>query len=265
MLCAIKKSLLVGFLSLASAAVASPQIAQNSNGLNQGEQIKPGAAELLKLGTAFEGQLKKSLVQSMGLNEELFQISVSGLSTTPSFLDLDYELELVEIFGVGTQGASRVDGLISIPANIKINNERIEEVILSAAVKVTGPVWVAAENLHRGEVINRQKLRLTQLPWSRVPTHVLMTRAEDLEGRSIKYAVQQGAFVSKENLGKKNIIKNGDAVSLTIQSGPGVFIRSRAIAKQGGKLGDVIRVEQPQTRKTVRAVVVGAKKVEVQL
>lgn len=253
MLCAFKKSLILASLLFTSLSLASSELALEKL---DSEQV---------LVEQFQTALKNEIVAKMGLPENLFQVKVENFSTVPHIDFSKNSVDLVEIFGVGTGGSSRLDGLLSVPANIKLNKTRIEEVTLSAAVKVTGPVWVAAENLHRGEVINRQKLRLTQLPWSRVPTHVLMTRAEDLEGRSIKYAVQKGAFVSVENLGRKDMIKNGEAVSLTIQSGPGVFIRSRAIAKQGGKLGDIIRVEQPQTKKTVRAVVVGSKKVEVQL
>ena len=229
-----------------------------------GELKAESKGENITLEDSFASHLKQSLSQRMKLESKLFDIKVSNLLVMPPVKE-GSKVELVELFAIGSNGATRMDGLISIPANILVDKKTIQEVTLSGLVKVNGPVWVAASSIPRAKVVQQDSLRLTKMPWSRLPSNAFLTKKEDLVGRALKRTVSRGAIIYPDILKGRDAVKNGDAVVLTIQSGPGVTIRSRALAKQAGSIGDVIRVEQPETRKELRAIITGRNKVEVQL
>jgi len=213
---------------------------------------------------SFADLLVGQMSSKMDLDSSLFEVTVSNLLIMPP-VEASDKIELLEIFALGTHGSSRIDGLISVPASIRINQQSIEEVTLSGLVKVTGPVWVAASTLNRDQVISADSMRLTTMPWSRLPSNAFLTSQSDLNGRALKRTVSRGSILYPELLRGPSAVKIGSAVVLTVQSGPGVIIRSRALAKQAGSIGEVIRVEQLETKKIVRGLITGPNKVEVQL
>ncbi len=221
-------------------------------------------AKSSSLEAEFSAQLKEQLSQRMNLQSDLFDVEVSNLMIVPPVSN-NSKIELLEIFALGSSGSSRVDGLLSIPANIRIDSKSIEEVTLSGVVKVTGPVWVASAALVRDQVVSEESITLTKMPWSRLPSNAFLTSQSDLVGRALRRSVSRGGILYSGILKGRSAVKIGASVVLTVQSGPGVMIRSRAFAKEAGSVGDFIKVEQPETKKILQAVITGPNKVEVQL
>lgn len=209
--------------------------------------------------------IQQEIAQEMGLEHELFEVSMNNLMLMPPVDEKAESIELMEIYSLGMGGATRLDGLISLPSTVKINNEKIVEVTLTGALQVIGPVWVSKGRVVQGQTLSENDLLLTKMPWSRLPTGAFLMGKDQLVGKVLKRSAMRGSVLFPAILKEPYAVKRGEAVSLTIQSGPGVFIRSRAVATQSGGVGEMITIEQPQTRRKLRALVTGSKKVEVQL
>ena len=216
--------------------------------------------------TQFVVHLKKSFAEKMEIPADSFEVRAENLQFFPAIApDLLTRVQIQDVMGLGTAGANRVDGLFTLSLSLKYPDSSVREHQISGLLNVVGPVWVSKRVLNRGEVIQSSDLTLVRLPWSQLATGVALTRQDELVGRSLRKLLNVGTPMLGAFLETTPSVKTGDLVEHTVQSGPGVLIRSRAIAKQAGRLGEFIRVEQSDTRKPLQALVTGDKMVEVQL
>jgi len=214
----------------------------------------------------FVARLRTSFAERMDLPADIFDVRAENLVFFPPLpLGLARQPELLDVMGIGSAGASRIDGLFTMSVTLKYPDGTVREHQVSGLMQVSGPVWVAKQTLNRGHVLAADDLAMQRLPWSQLATGVALTRKDELVGRASRSLIQVGAPLYAAVLEIAPSVKTGDLVELTVQSGPGVMIRSRAVARQTGRVGDFIRVEQSDTRKPLQALVTGDKTVEVQL
>lgn len=81
-------------------------------------------------------------------------------------------------------------------------------------------------------------------------------------GRETKRSIYVGRTILPEDVGPVTIIRRNDVVSLTFASAL-LGLRTEARALSSGGIGETISVMNTDTRVTVRATIVGHKKVEV--
>lgn len=213
----------------------------------------------------FEDKLQHYFSDRMNVSASEFEVNVANLVIYPEINEGRDGAKLIEIMGLGSSGSQRFDGLFTVSSTMQNIRNQISEHQISGIMSVTGPVWVSSAILNRGKVIDDSDLALIRLPWKNLATGVALTSKNDMVGRSVKRFIGRGASISNDLLEESPSVKAGDIVELTVQSGPGVMIRSRAVAKQKGRVGDYIKVEQSDTRKLLQALVTGEKQVEVQL
>jgi flagella basal body P-ring formation protein FlgA len=214
----------------------------------------------------FVSRLKQTFAAKMVLPAESFDVRAENLTFFPAVSPEAFSgAEILDVMGLGTAGASRVDGLFTMSLTLKYLDQSVREHQVSGLMHVTGPVWVSKGILNRGRILAASDIELVRLPWSQLATGVALTRKEDLVGRSVRKYLASGTPLFGSFLETAASVNMGDTVELTVQSGPGVMIRSRAVAKQSGRVGEFIRVEQSDTRKPLQALVTGDKSVEVQL
>lgn len=218
------------------------------------------------LESQFVARLKKSFSEKMDLPPEAFEVRAENLQFFPAIApEFAARVEILDVMGLGTAGANRIDGLFTLSLSLKYPDASVHEHQISGLMSVVGPVWVSKRILNRGEIVQASDLSMIRLPWSQLATGVALTRQDELVGRSVRKLLNVGTPMLGAFLEAAPSVKTGDLVELTVQSGPGVLIRSRAIAKQTGRVGEYIRVEQSDTRKPLQAIVTGEKSVEVQL
>jgi flagella basal body P-ring formation protein FlgA len=212
-------------------------------------------------------QVEKNIQEQIALEMKVpitsLQVEIENLTSYPEVGEL--ENSQVRVLGLGTTGSRRLDGLFTLNALIDRPNAQSQEVQLSGIMKVVGPVYVARKNINRGELVSEDALNSVQMPWRVLPTGAGGVPVSDLVGRTSKVMISAGSPVYPDILEQAMAIRSGDLVELTVLSGPGVMIRSRAIARQEGRMGDTIKIEQPDTKKLLIGTVVGQKAVEVQL
>jgi flagella basal body P-ring formation protein FlgA len=216
--------------------------------------------------TQFVSRLKQAFASKMEMPAESFDVRAENLRFFPALsTEVLSGSEILDVMGLGAAGASRIDGLFAMSITLKYPDHSVREHQVSGLMHVTGPVWVTKEILNRGRIVTAGDIELIRLPWSQLATGVALTRKDDLVGRAVRKYLARGTPLFGTFLETAASVNMGDTVELTVQSGPGVMIRSRAVAKQSGRVGEFIRVEQSDTRKPLQALVTGDKSVEVQL
>ena len=206
--------------------------------------------------------IRSNLAKRMGRDESEYDVAIESLTAMPG---LSSKITgPILLLGLGSQGSQRLEGLFNL--NLSIPTERgNQEIQVSGLLKVTGPVVVAKNNLPHGHKIAEEDLQVMRLPWRGLSNGIPGTAMADLVGQRTRTHIGVGTAIHPDLLDEPLAFQSGDLVELLIQSGPGVMIRSRGIAKQEGRVGDTIRIEQPDTKKKLSAIIRGPKSVEVNL
>jgi flagella basal body P-ring formation protein FlgA len=210
----------------------------------------------------FAEAVRAQIARRMKLPESHFDVRVERLDLMPA-VDTG-NLEIVQILGLGTEGSQRVDGLFSVPVTIR-TSAGLSEVRATGILAVNGPVYVSRHALKTGDVLAAMDLDVARMSWRSLPTGAALRTPTELVGLRVRQALNAGSALHLGQLEEAPAVRAGETIEITLISGNGVLIRTRAIARAGGKIGDVIRVEQPDTQKTLSVVVSGLRKAEVRL
>ena len=236
-------------------------------GVFAGAPAKAQGMSEAELTTRIATQLQWALAERMGLTADVsrFHVTLESAHFLPSISKIPMQkFNGIEILGLGTAGSRRLEGLMTLP--IRIRGDLLQaETQMTAVVRVTGPVWTLKKNFTRDEIATGNDLQITELPWNTLPSAATSFRKETILGKRARAHYQAGSVVFEEMFDEPMDVGRGDVVDLTVVSGPGVMIRSRAVASQAGRRGDVIRIEVQNSKKPLQAVIVGNKTVEVKL
>lgn len=190
------------------------------------------------------------------------RVQVSALQLRPSLELVDWKD--IQVFGVGLSQAG-MQGMFSLPIQVLTKDGRYVSANAFGVIDVIAPVYVAANEIHSNDIIGESQLRRAMMPWKMLNPGFDPLTKEQILGRRSKVRLSAGSAIYSQVLDEPLAVKNGDTVSLTLISGPGVLIRSRAVARSNGKVGDHIKVLNPQTQKQMDVLVTAEKEVEVSL
>jgi flagella basal body P-ring formation protein FlgA len=254
--------LMIGLGGLGGLAFAVP--AQ----LRSGAAVATAESGLLSKGfeDSFVRSVRAQLAAKLGEPESEFRVEARSLRVQPALEP--HRIRSVQVLGLGALASRRLEGLVTVPVFVRYETDRGEremEYSVSGILQVVGPVYTTRANLPRGHVMQPEDLNVTALPWRGLASDALGLPRADIVGRRVKSLITAGTPVSSAQLDEPFAVKTGELVDLTVVAGPGVMIRSRALAKQEGRVGDLVRVEQPDTKKALSAVVTGPRTVEVRL
>jgi flagella basal body P-ring formation protein FlgA len=131
----------------------------------------------------------------------------------------------------------------------------------TARVVVSAPHVETTRGLSRGTVLAGDDLREAAGELIGVPLRHLPT-LETLRGGRLIRDLGQGDVVTGQIVQEVPYVRSGDVVVVHVRIGP-VIADGRAIASQNGGPGDVIRLVNPESRRTLRGRVVAPGEVEV--
>lgn len=190
------------------------------------------------------------------------RVQISTMQLRPSIEFVDWKE--IQVFGVGLSQAG-MQGMFSLPIQVITKDGRYLTSNAYGAIDVIAPVYVAASEIHANDILSESQLRRAMMPWKMLNAGFDPLTKEQIVGRRSKIRLSAGSALYSQVLDEPLAVKNGDAVSLTLISGPGVLIRSRAVARSNGKIGDHIKVLNTQTQKQMDVVVTAEKEVEISL
>jgi flagella basal body P-ring formation protein FlgA len=208
--------------------------------------------------------VEEHLARRMQIPASNFQVEVSQLRLSEFSNDKSLIIRHVEVLDMEQATARRFQGLCNLPVLLTTNKGTFDAKI-QALVQVIGPAFVAARNLRTDSQIGASDIRMVQLPWRQMNAGTIGQPLAELLGKRVRQMINAGEPVYGLLLENPFDIRPGEIVDLTIHSGPGVMIRSRAQAQESGRVGEAISLVQPDTKKRIRAIVTGQKAVEVRL
>ncbi len=129
-------------------------------------------------------------------------------------------------------------------------------------VSITATVLVAKRYITKGEKIGPDNTTLIEQDITHLYKSYL-TSARQCEGLVARSSIPEGHVISPENLTSPILVNNGAIVTIQAQS-PNILVRTLGVAKQRGRRGDIIRVENLQSKKIIYAKVTAKNLVTVE-
>ncbi|MEK7475390.1 MAG: flagellar basal body P-ring formation chaperone FlgA [Candidatus Coatesbacteria bacterium] len=156
--------------------------------------------------------------------------------------------------------ARRLVGLVPVMVEAWADGERVARVMLSYRVhaRVTGVQ--AARSLEPGTVLAEADLTDAEADLAEVPEDAATSR-DTLVGQRVLRPMQAGAWVRRSAVAQPLQVRRGSQVMLVARIGS-VEARASAQAREEGGAGDIITVVNLNSKRSLRARVVGAGLVE---
>jgi len=150
---------------------------------------------------------------------------------------------------------------LGTPLAFTLLNGPSASVRVSADVRVTVPHARVARPIERGQILDAMDLTevtdvVVGLPLKQLPT------ADELIGARAVRPLNTGEIVQSAFVARRQAVRAGDPV-IAVARIEGVEVSARFTAADGGNIGDVIRIVNPDSRRTLRGRVVDVGKVEV--
>jgi len=130
-----------------------------------------------------------------------------------------------------------------------------DQVLMTDDIVDARPVVVATRNLMRGDVIDASMLALQELDRRNVPPDHLVSLA-GLEQAEVMGPIRAGEPLRSSQLRPSLMVRKGQQVVLTVASG-GMEISVRVEALEDARLGDQVKLRNPESGRAIAGVVTG--------
>jgi flagella basal body P-ring formation protein FlgA len=142
---------------------------------------------------------------------------------------------------------------------LSANGARIGSVV--ARLKVTGPAVRSSRPLARGEeiataAVEMEDVELTGVLLDRLPT------MEEIVGAQARRDIRAGELLTDAAVIVPLLVKSGDEVRVSVSAGA-VQVTGIGRASGSGRVGDLIRVLMPSSRRGLKARITGPGSVEI--
>ncbi len=125
-----------------------------------------------------------------------------------------------------------------------------------ATVGGTRKVVVATQVMRTGSIANRELLREVEVSAQGSEAQLIVSLSE-AENSEFVREVQPGVPLHTYDLRRAVVIKQGQVVTLTVGQGNGFNITARVEALQDGKIGEQIRLKNPESGRLLTGIVTG--------
>jgi len=152
-------------------------------------------------------------------------------------------------------------GTVVLHLRVEAAGGVVRHLRVSATIDRRRPVWVAANDLRRGTVVEAASLRRGYLEWGAVPRDRVM-RSADAMGMQLSRSLRVGDVVRVSQLQAVPVVRRGDRVTLVAHHGP-LQVRARGVVREAGGHNERVRVTNATSGKVVMGTVVDGTTVEV--
>jgi flagella basal body P-ring formation protein FlgA len=150
-----------------------------------------------------------------------------------------------------------------VTAEVRCAGPKAWKIHVSARLVVYQEVVVVARSLQRGSVLTASDILLAEIDTSSLP-YGYLNRPDHAIGHELRRSVDAGNPVTPSVLVASAILKRGQQVTLEARSG-GMAVRMAGVAREDGIMGQVIAVENRNSKRVVHAIVRSGRTVEVLL
>jgi flagella basal body P-ring formation protein FlgA len=150
-----------------------------------------------------------------------------------------------------------------VTAEVRCPGSRPWRLYVPVRVSVTKTLLVAAVPLERGKILAASDVILAEREVGALPGGYL-TAPEAAVGRVVRRAIPAGAAVAPGSLEIPVLVRRGQPVTLEARSGA-IVVQMAGVARADGALGEMIAVENINSRKVLQGVVRNEKSVEIRV
>ena len=164
---------------------------------------------------------------------------------------------------IKVQSPKHTDWLGSIPFTVLIvvNGDVVKKVTVAAFIEVWNDVVLAAKPLGKYQTIESHHIRVVKMNLARVPANAILDRKQVLGSRTNRN-IAANCILRNDQIELPPIIKRGDVIQVVAESRH-MKISLQALAKENGAKGELIRVQNIRSKKTIYAQVVDGQTVQV--
>ena len=130
------------------------------------------------------------------------------------------------------------------------------------ALLARGPALVTTRQLPYGHRLQASDLVVREEEFSRLDD--FLSVPDEVIGQVAKRTLQAGAILRRKDIQQPTLVKPGQVVKVVVR-GKTFLVSTVGRARSGGAIGDLIQIQNPQSRRVFDAVVVGEKQVRVEL
>ena len=153
-------------------------------------------------------------------------------------------------------------GTIPLSIQFSVDGRPEKKILVSVSIEVVTDVIVTKRPLGRNKLITGDDIELVGMDRARTPTNAI-TDGDYVIGKRTKRQIDAFAVLQENQIENVPIIKRGDVVLIIAESDV-LKVTTLGKAKEKGCLGEVIRVENVDSRKGIYAKVIDSKSVRVE-
>jgi len=168
-------------------------------------------------------------------------------SRLPDFVRIP---KVAHILKINIPSSFRAKGNQNLSLQILINNKIVRRVSLGVNISVYDSVWVAVDRIGRGEVVHKNNIKREYREVTDL--HSLPLNLSQLMGLEARQTIVADRIMVGKLLIQKPIVLLGQSVTIRSLK-KGIEIEFKGVARQNGKLGQVIQVKNLMSHKLIRA------------
>lgn len=138
----------------------------------------------------------------------------------------------------------------------------VQKLQVTGMVERIVSVPVLRSNLQNGDIISANDIEMIEMPQKSIQHNIVMD-ADKMVGLTPRRMAYAGKYVLEGSLGRPILVNRGDKVSITYKEGP-LVLTARGKATQSGAKGDLVRVTNINSSRSVDALVIGDHQVMAQ-
>ncbi len=153
-------------------------------------------------------------------------------------------------FELGTLDSQNLKRQVYLPVDIKVDGFRYRTIRIGVEIHRFANVLIAAKPLDRFHVLTPLDVKFEE----REITGINPAPLEEVIGKRLKIPVREGKILTYDLIETPPLIKRGDIVTIKME-GEFLVVGTKGVAKEDGRLGDKIRVENRGSKKIIIGIV----------
>ena len=138
----------------------------------------------------------------------------------------------------------------------------VKKILVNGFVERLVSVPVLRNNLQRGDIIGENDITMIEVPQKQMQHDIIMDK-DDLIGLTPRRFAYAGKFILAGTLERPQLVERGEKVTIAFKEGP-LVLTAKGQAMQSGAKGDLIRIKNINSSRSIDAVVTGENQVIVQ-
>ncbi|MFK7867350.1 MAG: flagellar basal body P-ring formation chaperone FlgA [Alphaproteobacteria bacterium] len=231
-------------------------------GLSWQALTRNNSVEIARAGQRVDQSILTSIIAQFieshpNLKARSFEVSLNGSATDyyiPTNIALDGEIDDWRY----DPELGRFQAQLYIPNQMN----SVEKILLSGRLQPLIKIPMTARQIARGQIIHAGDIIYQEIMESNLSPNAI-TLAQDLVGKQAKVNIQMGKAVRSNQINEPLLIRRGDQILISLQTDSMQLI-AQGRALENGALGELIQVQNMQSKTQIDAVVKGRGRAVVQ-